>query len=275
MQCRYCHSWNNEEEHRCTRCGRRLVPGSRPTQDAYPIQTATAPELVEYSRSVVEEMPARETGAQPPKVMYQRALFRELQQVVPIPVLRGSDARDTIRPPRTARPRTARKVHADQQALDFGAPRVRTALEAVIYCDAPVAAPMHRLVATALDASMILMAVGMFVITFHFLGPMLGVDVGMNSRTIPLFLGVAGVFGFLYYALFCMANGDTPGMIWAQLELLNFDGETPDRRQRAHRLVAKCLSVLAAGLGLLWALVDEENLTWHDHMSRTFPTPRR
>jgi len=24
----------------------------------------------------------------------------------------------------------------------------------------------------------------------------------------------------------------------------------------------------------LWALADEENLTWQDHISRTFPTPR-
>jgi hypothetical protein len=25
---------------------------------------------------------------------------------------------------------------------------------------------------------------------------------------------------------------------------------------------------------LFWALVDEENLTWHDHISKTFPTVR-
>ena len=33
-------------------------------------------------------------------------------------------------------------------------------------------------------------------------------------------------------------------------------------------------SLLSAcpGLGLVWALVDEENLTWHDHISKTFPT---
>jgi len=27
------------------------------------------------------------------------------------------------------------------------------------------------------------------------------------------------------------------------------------------------LSMASAGLGLVWALVDEENLTWHDHIS--------
>jgi hypothetical protein len=40
-----------------------------------------------------------------------------------------------------------------------------------------------------------------------------------------------------------------------------------------HRLASGALSFCAAGLGFLWALVDEETLTWHDHISRTFPTP--
>jgi hypothetical protein len=30
--------------------------------------------------------------------------------------------------------------------------------------------------------------------------------------------------------------------------------------------------LLAAGTGLIWALVDEDSLTWHDHISGTFPT---
>jgi hypothetical protein len=38
------------------------------------------------------------------------------------------------------------------------------------------------------------------------------------------------------------------------------------------RQLAGLLSVVSAGLGLVWALVDEENLTWHDHISKTFPT---
>ena len=32
-------------------------------------------------------------------------------------------------------------------------------------------------------------------------------------------------------------------------------------------------SVLPLGLGLLWALVDQERLTWHDLLSKTFPSP--
>jgi len=39
-------------------------------------------------------------------------------------------------------------------------------------------------------------------------------------------------------------------------------------------LAAACLSLCSAGLGLIWSLADEEGLTWHDHMSKTFPTIR-
>src|ERR1017187_2403797 len=268
MTCRYCSAWNHEEERRCSRCGRRLhLANARPAPDPYPIQTATAPDLMEYAHAGA---PAREAETpQAAKVVYQRSLFRE--QVTSIPVLRGAENSEAIRPPRPSRPRTARRVHADQQALDFGSPRVRTALEAVIYCDAPVAAPIHRALAVALDTSMILMALGLFVITFQLAGG----EVVLNSNTIPLFAGIAVVFGFFYHFLFCIANGDTPGMCWTQLRLLNFDGQRPDRAQRSYRLAAKCLSFLAAGLGVLWALVDEEKLSWHDHISRTFPSPRQ
>jgi len=40
------------------------------------------------------------------------------------------------------------------------------------------------------------------------------------------------------------------------------------------RFAATWLSFCSGGLGLLWAVADEENLTWHDHISKTFPTIR-
>ena len=49
--------------------------------------------------------------------------------------------------------------------------------------------------------------------------------------------------------------------------------QTPTRTQRFYRTASGFLSLLAAGVGLLWGLVDEETLTWHDHISKTFPTP--
>jgi len=138
----------------------------------------------------------------------------------------------------------------------------------VIYCDAPVALPAHRLIAAAFDASMVLIGVGIFLAVFSISGG----DVALSKENVPFFLGVLAVLALFYRFLWCVANGDTPGMRFAGLKLVDFDGRVPDREQRGRRQVASFLSLVSAGLGLVWALVDEESLTWHDHISKTFPT---
>jgi len=142
-------------------------------------------------------------------------------------------------------------------------------VERVIYCDAPVAIPAHRAMAVALDASVILIGLALFAGIYYFAGG----ELIFNARTAPLMIGIAAVFMLFYRVLWCLANGDTAGMRWAHLKLVNFDGRSPDRRHRLYRMGWSVLSLLAAGLGVLWVLVDEETLTWHDHMSKTFPTP--
>ena len=267
MHCRYCRAWNNEEEHRCTRCGRRLhLANPRPAPDTYPIQTATAPDLIGLAEHVGETNPNPIVEPQPARLSYQRSLFREMQAVMQIPVLVAADTKESKLKPPKARP--AKRSHSDQQAFDFNSPRIRTSLEAIIYCDAPVAAPEHRLIAAAIDASLILIALSVFILTFHFSGGT------VNLQRLPAF-GIAGVVLWIFYqALFCFANGDTPGTAWAGLRDITFEGRRPTREQRAFRLLATCVSLFAAGLGVLWALVDEEKLTWFDHMSKTFTTPR-
>ncbi len=123
--------------------------------------------------------------------------------------------------------------------------------------------------AAALDASLILIAFAIFGIIFYLAGG----QVALNAKTWPVLIGVAATLVIFYQLLWCMANGDTAGMRWARLTLVDFDGQMPQRKQRLYRLASGILSLLAAGIGLLWALVDEETLTWHDHISKTFPTP--
>lgn len=96
----------------------------------------------------------------------------------------------------------------------------------------------------------------------------------VTSRPALVIYGLAFALLLLFYkyAAFRWA-GISPGTRWADLDLLDFDGRPPGRRDRLNRLAAGCLSLLPAGAGLLWALVDEEHLTWHDHMSKTFVTP--
>ena len=106
----------------------------------------------------------------------------------------------------------------------------------------------------------------------HAHGGPFGGGIAMSHQNIPFFLGVGVVITLFYRFLWCMADGDTPGMRFAGLTLVDFDGRKPDREQRGMRQIAGILSFLSAGLGLVWALVDEESLTWHDHISKTFPT---
>jgi uncharacterized RDD family membrane protein YckC len=73
-----------------------------------------------------------------------------------------------------------------------------------------------------------------------------------------------------YHALFFTLARATPGMRFAQIRLCTFDGQTPTRAQRTARLVALLLSVLPVGLGLAWAIFDEDHLTWHDRLSHTY-----
>jgi uncharacterized RDD family membrane protein YckC len=191
--------------------------------------------------------------------------------VIPIPTLtpaRPKESEAAPKKPRTARP--TRHVSDSQQTLDFQSTKVpiKTQVEAVIYCDAPVALPAHRAIAAAFDTAIVLVAVGAFLAIFFLSGGI----IALTKQNIPFFIGVAFVLAFFYRLLFCLADGDTPGMRFAGLRLVDFDGRKPDREQRGMRQIAGLLSVLSAGLGLVWALVDEESLTWHDHISKTFPT---
>jgi uncharacterized RDD family membrane protein YckC len=73
-----------------------------------------------------------------------------------------------------------------------------------------------------------------------------------------------------YYALFFTLARATPGMLYAQLRLSTFDGRMPARAQRWTRLAAMLVSVLPVGLGFAWSIFDEDQLCWHDRLSRTY-----
>ena len=101
---------------------------------------------------------------------------------------------------------------------------------------------------------------------------------GVEFRADKIALGIyggafAGVF-LLYRLVYCFAEADSFGLQFSRLKLLNFDGQEPTRRQRFTRIGGGVVSLISAGMGLFWTAVDEERLSWHDHISQTFPTPR-
>jgi uncharacterized RDD family membrane protein YckC len=226
--------------------------------------------------------PAHDTGHETvPERIYQPSLFLDAAsrpKVIPIPTLTPVRAQSGPRrmAPRNARSRRgieSRRGDARedlQQSLNFQhADLLGAQSEAVILCDAPVALPAHRLMAAAVDASMIAISLGLFLGVFYFSGG----HIAFTKQTLALYAAIIGIVGLLYRMLWSLGNGETPGMRFAGLRLVNFDGHLPGREQRGIRQAAYLLSLLSAGVGLLWAFVDEENLTWHDHISKTFPTP--
>jgi len=55
------------------------------------------------------------------------------------------------------------------------------------------------------------------------------------------------------------------------LHSLTFDGQAPGWRRLTLRFVLFCLGIGAVGVGLLWALVDDEALTMHATCPRRSP----
>lgn len=92
---------------------------------------------------------------------------------------------------------------------------------------------------------------------------------GLKQLEVGTAIGVMAA-GVLYMTLSYVLGNGTPGMRYAGLSLCTFDGQSPTREQRCVRLVALLLSVLPAGLGVLWAIFDEDHLSWHDRLSATY-----
>ena len=286
MNCQYCVSWNAEDEHRCTRCGRRLkvtgtsvagYPASR-SSPAFALSEAPAVVKVEEPAPIrpvpiTQKLPFNEfTGSK--VIPFESFAAHRIAPVTfaPAPALTTPAAVAAPRP-KASRPLPVPERNDAQPGLDFllpapqGPRTLKTQVEAVIYCDADVATPKHRVIAAAIDGGMILIGFGLFLFAFHLMGGMFR----FNRQTIPFFIGAFGTLAIFYGLLWIWADRQTVGMRWTGLRLIDFDGFPAGRRARGLRAIGACLSFCAGGLGLLWALADEEKLAWHDHMSKTFP----
>lgn len=73
----------------------------------------------------------------------------------------------------------------------------------------------------------------------------------------------------LYATLSWQRGGQTLGMRPWRLQVVGAEGRTPRRGQLWVRYAVGTLSVLLGGLGLWWALVDRQRLSWHDRASGT------
>ncbi len=78
------------------------------------------------------------------------------------------------------------------------------------------------------------------------------------------------IIGVLYQTFFFTFTEVTPGMRYAGISLCTLDDQRPEQAQLHRRVFALILSLLPVGLGVLWAIFDEQHLSWHDRLSGTY-----
>ena len=130
----------------------------------------------------------------------------------------------------------------------------------------PVASLEDRRMAAIIDAVCLLFAYGGFMALFSSLG-------GQFSATKLNAVVYAATFAVVYlqyFALFTIFGGTTPGMMFRGLQVASFSGAPPTPRQYLMRSAGYVLSAAAVFAGFAWSWWDEDHLTWHDRISRTY-----
>ena len=299
MQCKFCGFANGEDDHRCLRCGRRIpgivvaAPASYSGNNALaldPWASRSPHETLNDTLNDTQDLPllrgqtppAPATGFGEQKVIpfaeIQRQAGRIPTPMLPPPPGVASEQARTTAP---ARRRQAGRL-VEQGSLDFvqvSATPGRTltsAVPAAVYCARPVATPAHRSFAAVVDFSMILIGFGLFAGGAQLAGMAMGApDILGSGRSLLILLGAGLALMTAFYGiLWPVARRETAGMRMAGLTLITFEGAEVDPRARLIRVASTWLSIGAGGLGLIWAMADEEKLTWQDHISKTFPTFR-
>ncbi|MFB3815682.1 MAG: RDD family protein [Terriglobales bacterium] len=133
-----------------------------------------------------------------------------------------------------------------------------------------VASLPRRFAAALFDWLIVLVATAMFIM-------IAGRDAAMLPRSKPVLafvLALPVVFWAVYNYLFLVYRGLTPGMQMARVRLSSFEGTPVGQGGRRWRALVMLLSCVSLGFGFFWALFDEDDLCWHDRMTRTYLTER-
>ena len=130
----------------------------------------------------------------------------------------------------------------------------------------PVASLEERRFAAAIDFACLLFAYGGFLALFGSLGG----QFTLSKLSAAVYAVTFAIVYLQYFALFTIFGGTTPGMMFRGLQVASFTGDAPTPRQMLLRSAGYILSAGTFFLGFFWAWWDEDTLTWHDRLSRTF-----
>jgi uncharacterized RDD family membrane protein YckC len=261
----------------------RAVP-SRISPATYPIAATAAAHAYDFAPAPDHTAHGSAAPVETPQA--QQRLFATATgepRVIPFDSLTSPAERDAIRmraaenirpavkgsKVEVKRTRAKRGASEDQGRLEFqGHTEKMRQPRSNVICDAPVAPASLRVQAAVYDALFIACGCALGVALFLYTGGRLVMD----KHLLPFVCAAVLTVPVFYKLLWAFTGRDTPGLRMTGLELVDFDGKHPSKDRRYLRMLGSMLSLLAAGIGMAWVLVDEDRLTWHDHISSSFPT---
>jgi uncharacterized RDD family membrane protein YckC len=279
--CPYCGAVNNDPAETCCICDARLR-SPQPSSLARPSVPRTQGNLAvdpNWRREASERLHAYRTRHGAPTAELQPPLpFESAGSPTPDGAQPGSGFVSTATPGRAPRSRTPRteRVEISVPGREPDAPgagiRQRsgglaasgTALDPLF----PVASLAERRRAALLDSALLVFSYGGMLALFWTLGGRIEiqkVDAVVAGATLVLFYAQ-------YFSLFTVFGGSTPGMMLCGLRVIGFDGGVPTPRQLIWRSFGYLVSAGTCLLGFLWALWDDDHLSWHDRISQTYLT---
>jgi uncharacterized RDD family membrane protein YckC len=128
----------------------------------------------------------------------------------------------------------------------------------------------RRLVAGAIDSLLVVSAFAVFAYIFFRVTSIVPARQQAAGISVPL---IALLWATYQYFLL-VYTGTTPGLKLARLQLSRFDGAAVPRKIRRWRVLASVLSGLSLALGYAWCFLDEDQLCWHDRITRTYMAPK-
>jgi len=280
-RCSGCGHWAAIQAQRCDRCGRLLrnrdasarLRRDLEASEALPAPSSPPPPRPapepEWKRELQERLAGyRDRVESLPDVQQPALDLPAPKRVGPddsrLPLPAKPPARPAPRPAPAELLRSTRSLDATPPIIDLRP----------VGDDSPrqprrkaVPAPLSvRAIAGAMDLGVALLATGVFT------GIVYQVEqVTLAPEEAIRVVGAAFALNLACYLLcFLLCAGRTAGMSWLGLSVLNIDGQPPAASQRRSRAFGTLLSLAALGVGFIWAAADEQGLTWHDRMSRTF-----
>jgi uncharacterized RDD family membrane protein YckC len=273
--CMQCGAINGAEARTCCFCDTRLSKGQDATAVPARSQLTSEGNLAvepDWRSEVSQRLEAYRVRRGRPRESHAQPALAFIPPTSPEPTeVRVFEAPPAAIPKRRFRPTRVERmeISAEQPSFDFAAegahdesrPRI-SPYDSPALSVAPLA---ERRRAGMLDVALLLFAYGAFLMLFHACGGRFTfskVDALVTAATL-------GLFYTQYVTLFTYFGAATPGMTLRGLRVVSLDGLDPSPQQLLWRSFGYLVSAGTMMLGFLWALWDEDQLSWHDRISQT------